>query len=211
MKKKVFAAIGIIAVVAVVAVGFMMLRSPETYPLPEQKILLSESGGYTTLSGSMKNNIELCDVAIKGKIISSEPYEMLMLSGHEELDKLMIKDGSMPKMTYTKYTVQVENTLIGDLKEKDTIQYFEVGLLNAGVTKPKGKETVVLFLNERDFGYVSVNMEHSIFTVSSKGQVYSYSNTQELSQFDGKNVEALLQGIAETAQKCNVKTNIQVK
>lgn len=75
--------------------------------------------------------------------------------------------------------------------------HLELGGLHDSVTKPQKEENVILFLNKREKGYVSVNMEHSIFTVSEDGILYSFSNTEELSSYDGKKETILFEKIKE--------------
>ncbi len=188
----------------VVTFGFIIQNINKSNKVPYyEKIVLSERLLVTREPGSLENNISACDVAIKGDIIKIEPYSMEMYSGYPEFDAKLRAMGGPPVLQYTKYTVEVSETIIGDIGEAKTVTYLELGGLKDSVTKPQGKESVILFLNERPKGFVSVNGEHSIFVFSEKDGLYSYSNTKELSEYDGLSYQTLIEDINSLKDRYN--------
>ncbi len=202
IKKLMYIFLFTILIVSFIILFFSFAQTDNRTPYSE-KVVLSESLLFTRKKGSLEANVSDCDIALKGNIISIEPYSIEMYTGHPELDEKLKAMGGPPVMEYTKYTVEVLENIIGDAGGEKTITYLEMGGLKDSVTKPQGNETVVLFLNKRPKGYVSVNGEHSIFTVSSKGKLYSFSNTKELSEYDGKDENVLFNDISKIVMNEN--------
>ncbi len=158
----------------------------------------------------MDTNVRLCDLAVYGRITDISFCTIDAVTGKATYDKYLEQSSLTPAIPYTKYTIAVSEVLMGELGASKTVEYFEMGRFDAAVTKPKEKGEVVLFLNKRAFGYVSVDSEHSIFTVKDN-QVYSYSNHADLYRFDGKNLSTLLLATHDAAKnrpaeksKCNI-------
>ncbi len=129
------------------------------------------------------------------------------------MDSMLENKGAMPRILYTKYTLRVSDVYMGDLGNKNTIEWYEM----SGVTAPKEKCELILFLRKQKNGYSTIDWEHSIFSVKN-GKVYAYSNIPGLCKYDGLGVEALLIGIHETVaqEKANgrpvqAKCNIVVR
>ncbi len=158
----------------------------------------------------LDTNVRLCDLAVYGRITDISFCTIDAVTGKASYDKYLEQSSATPAIPYTKYTIAVSDVLMGDLGASKTVEYFEMGRFDAAVTKPKEKGEVVLFLNKRSFGYISVDSEHSIFTVKDN-QVYSYSNHADLYRFDGKNLSTLLLATHDAAKnrpaeksKCNI-------
>lgn len=172
------------------------------------KVVLSDNMLITKAApSSLHTNVSMCDIAIKGKIINVEPYAMEILSG-TKVDEKLSSSGSVPVQHFLKYTLEVEDCYIGSVKNK-TIEVFIHGGEETEVTKPAKTGELILFLNERKFGYVVVDFEHGIFHINDDGTLYSYSNTVELSAFDGKKEKDLIAGIKKVAKEEKITTNIK--
>ncbi len=153
---------------------------------PEDKILYSDYLLSSGIPASLEVGYHFSDIVIRGEIINiyQGDIDFLLPVG----DKL---GQELPKMICTYYDIKVEKTYLGKL-DSDIITYREVGDFDSLCTKPKEKGKVILMLNERVDDntkgkvYVSTMEEHSIITIDDNGRMYSYSNTEELSAFDGK-------------------------
>ncbi len=175
------------------------------------KVVLSDVyyGPFIIKAGpsGLHTNVSMCDIAIKGKIINVEPYAMEILSG-TKLDEKLASSGGVPVQHFLKYTLEVEDCYIGSVKNK-TIEVFIHGGEETEVTKPTKTGELILFLNERKFGYIVLDYEHGIFNINDDGTLYSYSNTVELSSYDGKTEKDLIAGIKKVAKEEKIITNIK--
>lgn len=186
------------AVFAIVKLG------PDKYERvnPADKIVLSDSMPISrAFRPSLWTDVYFCDALVQGKIVGIEPVYSELSSGIDEWDQKMAEmspDGKLPVIVSTEYTLEVEKQFLGDDVGK-VIQFREPGGIGQQVTKPEGEEEVVLFLYQNSLGkYTTADGEHSIFTVDEKGRLYSYSNREELSAFDGKPVSVLIEAAKQT-------------
>lgn len=169
---------------------------------PTDKIVLSDHLPTSrAFPPSLWTDVYLCNFVVQGKIVGMEPVYQALSSGIDDMDEKlasMTPDGVLPQIAYTEYTVEVKQQFIGD-SVGDTIKWREIGGVEAHMTKPKGDEEVVLFLYQMSPEiYSTADYEHSIFTVDEKGRLYSFSNREDLSAFDGKPVSALIEATKQT-------------
>jgi hypothetical protein len=217
MKKKIVLAV----VSAIVLTGFIFvllayfeqgeIEPPEVETINyKDKIVLSD---YRLIAvgdpPGIRANIELSGAVVQGQIIKAEGMGLPFATGTPLDDKIadMQPDGQLPEWAFTKYTMEVEKHILGD-KTENIIEFILQGGLDSLITKPKGDERVVLFLERVMQGhplhpegfYTPSMMEHSVFTIDENGRLYSFSNTRELSAFDGKPVSALIDEIERVAK-----------
>ena len=157
---------------------------------PDDKILYSDNLMASYLGPpSLEMGYHLTDVVIYGEIINiyQGDIDFLLPVG----DKL---GEELPKMTCTYYEVKVEKTYLGQV-DSEIITCRVLGDFDSLCTKPREKGKVILMLNEQiddstnEKVYGTTMSEHSIITIDEKGRMYSYSDTEELSALDGKEVK----------------------
>lgn len=174
--------------------------SDETVP---GKTVLSEQMPICLASPpSLELNVKLCDLAIVGKITEIKETGLDLATGTELDEKLKAQNqGTLPQTPATLYRIKIQQTLIGEADSKEII-YMEHGHLGETVTKPSKNQKVVLFLNRLEDGtYTTVCLEHSIFTVNEREELYAYSNRQCLSQYDKKDCQELIKDVKELLKK----------
>ena len=159
---------------------------------PEDKILysdhLSALSSYAALP-CLETGYHFSDVVIRGEIINiyQGDIDFLLNVGGKLGDEL-------PKMICTYYDIKVEKTYLGQV-DSEIITCRVLGDFDSLCTKPREKGKVILMLNEQiddstnEKVYGTTMSEHSIITIDEKGRMYSYSDTEELSALDGKEVK----------------------
>lgn len=73
------------------------------------------------------------------------------------------------------------------------------------MSRPEVGDSILIFLEKHDYynekdTYWPIDLDHSIFNVK-RGRVYAYSNTEELSKYDGKRISTLVNDYRETVEK----------
>lgn len=195
--------LGVCCVVVIFGLYFSTIqkgKNIEETTMENEKVLYSEGLMGTYAGGSMNNGYNLSDVIIKGNIIDIYQKENDLFMATEKME------GNVPTITCTYYTIEVEDCYVGEV-EDTIITYREVGDFDTYCTKPTDKSEVILFLNRRAEDnhtvYVSTMREHSIITIDDNNKLYSYSNTQELSSLDGKDVKSFETCLSETMKENN--------
>ncbi len=167
-----------------------------------EKIMLSDSitaWSVLVTEPGLDGLVQLCDAAVSGRITKIEEVEK-SFSINPQLDEKVLGEGKMPSMTFTMYTVEVDNYLIGDAENEITVQIS--GGLDESVTKPLNKCGVVLFLSDTRYGYYKGFMyEHGIMLKHSDGTLYSLSNAETLAVYDGKTEAELIEDVKALAEK----------
>ncbi len=211
MRQRTRVFVPIIVLIVVLTILFLNIkigRRDDSYVKvkPEDKILYSENLLSSDVApDSLETGYHLSDVVIRGEIINiyQGDIDFLLNVGGKLGDEL-------PKMTCTYYEIKVEKTYLGKL-DSDIITYREVGDFDSLCTKPKEKGKIILMLNERvddstkEKEYVSTMEEHSIITIDEKERMYSYSNTEELSALDGKEVKEFEKAFEKIRKENNGK------
>ncbi len=174
-----------------------------------EKVCLSDSLDLIRKIPSLATNVSLTSLVARGMILASDSVQLAFDTGiaaiEEKSSKMDNGTGTQPMIGYTVFTLQVDESLSGADIRDQTIQVYMVGGPEDSVTKPHVGDEVVLFLAPFPFAdpavFITCSMEHSIFTVRPDGTLYAFSNTRELSSFDGKPVSALKEAIGLAAGK----------
>lgn len=158
----------------------------------EKLVLSSTSDPWT--SYFMEPGLEACvhfaKAAISGKITDIKVMD-IPFTVSEKFDEKMSPDGKAPTLTVTRYTIDVDKYFIGSGEKQIIVQI--AGDLDSYVTKPKEKCGVVMFLDEYEDGiYKNASSEDSIFIKNSKDKLYSLSDIDQLSAYDGADLETLI-------------------
>lgn len=205
MKKKQFLAILIpAALVAAAALIVTLNQIPRGSPrdskadtISQEKVVLSNNMLVSFVAQpSLEGNVNYCDLMIKGEITDIRETYVDMQMGNELDEKLKaMNSGEPPGVPVTIYKIKVNQTIIGEADSPE-IKYMEQGHIGNTVTKPKGNEKVVLFLNKLGNGYyTTVCFEHSIFTEGDNEQLYSFSNLPSLARYDTKQTKDLIKDV----------------
>jgi hypothetical protein len=157
----------------------------------------------------MDLNHRLSDVVIDGTIIDyNYNYISNLMEGILSEEEIMEEWGFVPAAVSTSFTVKINEVINGEFNEK-YITFRMFGGHGEAFTKPNIEDNVVLFLS-RQFGgddYVTATGEHSIFTYDEKGRLYSFSNTEEISSFDGRNKTELFE-VVRSSEVFNPRLNL---
>ncbi|MDR2532591.1 MAG: hypothetical protein LBC82_07095 [Oscillospiraceae bacterium] len=110
--------------------------------------------------------------------------------------------GLSPVIDYSFHVIKLNETIRGEVKGEEICVLFP-----SNITAPDIKENVIIFLNARLVDgfvfYVPVSLEHSVFAYDRRDRLYSFSNMQELSAFDGRNKSELIE-IIKSSEIFNV-------
>ncbi len=168
-----------------------------------EKIMLSDAimaWSSWLVEPGLDSLVKSCDIAVSGRITKIEEVEK-SLSINPQLDEKMLGAGKTPSMTFTMYTVEVDNYLIGDGENEITVQIS--GGLGKRVTKPLNECGVVFFLTDitTEEYFTGLMYEHGIMLKHSDGTLYSLSNAETLAVYDGKTEAELIEDVKALAEK----------
>ena len=168
-----------------------------------EKIMLSDSitaWSVLVTEPGLDGLVQLCDAAVSGRITKIEEVEK-SFSINPQLDEKVLGEGKTPSMTFTMYTVEVDNYLIGDGENEITVQIS--GGLGKRVTKPLNECGVVFFLTDitTEEYFTGLMYEHGIMLKHSDGTLYSLSNAETLAVYDGKTEAELIEDVKALAEK----------
>ncbi|MDR2531649.1 MAG: hypothetical protein LBC82_02280 [Oscillospiraceae bacterium] len=194
--KKIIASILTILLIAVIGslIVIKALDDDYVYVNPADKIVLSDNEFITRVTPpSLNSNLLFSDLVIDGTIIDMSVHTGYMMDGILTEEEIMEAWGFVPMATSTHFTVKVNEVFRGELEKDEYIITFGLGGCPEGMfTKPNVGDNAILFLSSSEFGtYNTATGEHSIFTYDEKDRLYSFSNTEELSAFDGRNKSTL--------------------
>lgn len=103
-------------------------------------------------------------------------------------------------------TVALKQVWYGDIPEEtETIPVWMWEEKDEWMSKPEVGDSILIFLEKHDYynekdTYWPIDLDHSIFHVK-RGRIYAYSNTEELSQYDGKRISTLVNDFSEKVER----------
>jgi hypothetical protein len=163
---------------------------------------------------SMHTNLRLSDLVVSGNVIGTKEATFCIMHQYseEEIERGILEI-SPSELTYTFSVFKVKEALRGDIEGREVVGGEEIYVLLENYKDLLfDGENLILFVgslfDEGFVGYVPVDGEHSIFAYEDGGRerLYSFSNTEELSAFDGKQKSELFD-VVRTSDAFNIEGN----
>lgn len=194
MKKIVFNTFSIVMIIITCCFSVFNLFFSEK--IEAKKMILSDSLMNSSIAPNFHNYLTISDEVIRGKITNINFIDVELRTGTAWDDK-MLANGGLPIERYTVYTVEVTDTVIGELKKGEVIECRILGDMYTSVTKPDGNKEICIFAEKAKDFYIAVGFEHGIFEIDKNNKVYSFSNIEEFSKYDNATYETLKTSIQE--------------
>jgi hypothetical protein len=168
-----------------------------------EELILETMSITTEITNSTARSVENVGVIVRGRVVGApEIREWCMVeSWTEEMLESLGQAGPPPPIRYTVYNFDVYETFFGE--RVDRLSFSMLGLpdCNESTIKPNIGDELLMFLwKSADGTYGTLRDNASVFRVNDNGTLYSFSDGEATSRFDGLRLEALTSEINDVLE-----------